>query len=109
MLRAAGAREVHVRISSPPTVGPCHYGIDTPNREELIAYVHSVEEIREKIGADSLGYLSIEGLRATATNELKRGICDACFSDEYPVEVDTSAMIPQLTLFRAAKEADTEF
>ena len=109
MLRAAGAREVHVRISSPPTVGPCHYGIDTPNREELIAYMHSVEEIREKIGADSLGYLSIEGLRATATNELKRGICDACFSDEYPVEIDTSATIPQLTLFRAVKEADTEF
>ena len=109
MLRAAGAREVHVRISSPPTVGPCHYGIDTPNREELIAYMHSVEEIREKIGADSLGYLSIEGLRATATNELKRGICDACFSDEYPVEIDTAATIPQLALFRAVKEADTEF
>ena len=109
MLRAAGAREVHVRISSPPTTGPCHYGIDTPNREELIAHTHSVEQIRERIGADSLGYLSVEGLRATAAKELKRGICDGCFSNDYPVAIDSSASAPQLTLFRAVKEADTEF
>ncbi len=109
MLRAAGAREVHVRISSPPTIGPCHYGIDTPNREELIAHDFSVDEIRERIGADSLGYLSIEGLRRTAAAELKRGICDACFSDDYPVEIDPAQAIPQLTLFRAVKEEDTDF
>ncbi|MEM9175892.1 MAG: amidophosphoribosyltransferase [Myxococcota bacterium] len=109
MLRAAGAREIHVRISSPPTIGPCHYGIDTPSREELIACRYSIEEIRERIGADSLGYLSVEGLRKTAANELKRGICDACFSDEYPVPVDASSVAPQLTLFRAVKEDDTEF
>jgi amidophosphoribosyltransferase len=109
MLRAAGAREVHVRISSPPTIGPCHYGIDTPNREELIAHDHTVEEIRERIGADSLGYLSVEGLRQTAAKELKHGICDACFSNDYPVEIDSSQSTPQLTLFRAVKEEDTAF
>lgn len=109
MLRAAGAREVHVRISSPPTVGPCHYGIDTPNREELIAYAHTVEEIRDQIGADSLGYLSLEGLRGTAAKELKRGICDACFSSDYPIEIDPAQAVPQLSLFRAVKEEDTEF
>ena len=109
MLPAAGAREVHVRISSPPTIGPCHYGIDTPNREELIAHDHTVEEIRERIGADSLGYLSVEGLRQTAAKELKHGICDACFSNDYPVEIDSSQSTPQLTLFRAVKEEDTAF
>lgn len=109
MLRAAGAREVHVRISSPPTIGPCHYGIDTPTREELIAHHHTVDEIRDQIGADSLGYLSIEGLRATAAKELKRGICDACFSDEYPIEIDPTQSAPQLSLFRAVKEDDTAF
>ena len=107
MLRAAGAREIHVRISSPPTIGPCHYGIDTPNREELIAHSHSVDEIRERIGADSLGYLSVEGLRNTAAKELKHGICDGCFSNEYPVEIDPSQSIPQLTLFRAVNEKET--
>jgi amidophosphoribosyltransferase len=109
MLRAAGAREVHVRVSSPPTIGPCHYGIDTPNREELIAHVHTIEEIRQQIGADSLGYLSLEGLRESAAKELKRGICDACFSDDYPIEIDPSQTVPQLSLFRAVKEEETEF
>ncbi len=109
MLRAGGAREVHVRISSPPTIGPCHYGIDTPNREELIAHVHSVEEIRQQLGADSLGYLSIEGLRISAAKELKRGICDACFSDDYPIEIEPGQTAPQLSLFRAVKEDDPAF
>ena len=106
MLRSAGAREVHVRISSPPTIGPCHYGIDTPNREELIAHDHTIEEIREDLGADSLGYLSIEGLRGTAAKDLKRGICDACFSDEYPVPIEPQEGVPQLTLFRTASDED---
>jgi amidophosphoribosyltransferase len=109
MLRAAGAREVHVRISSPPTIGPCHYGMDTPNREELIAHIYTVDEIRDRIGADSLGYLSVDGLRQTAAKELKRGTCDACFSNDYPVEVDSAQAAPQLTLFRAVKEDDTAF
>jgi amidophosphoribosyltransferase len=104
MLRAAGAREVHVRISAPPTTGPCHYGIDTPTKEELIAHEHSVEEIREIIGADSLGFLSLDGLRASAEKELKLGICDGCFSGEYPVPVDTQEDVPQLSLFRAMEE-----
>jgi amidophosphoribosyltransferase len=103
MLRNAGAREVHVRISSPPKIGPCHYGIDTPTREELIASNLSVEDIRERIGADSLGYLSLEGLRATA-DSLKGGICDACFSDAYPVPIDAPETTPQLTLFRQVDE-----
>jgi amidophosphoribosyltransferase len=107
MIRAAGAREVHVRISAPPTVRPCHYGIDMPTRSELIACRHSVEEIREQIGADTLGYLSLEGLRQL-TQRLKHGNCDACFSDEYPVPIQPSEDVPQLSLFRHVDEADSE-
>jgi amidophosphoribosyltransferase len=103
MLRNAGAREVHVRISSPPTIGPCHYGIDTPTRAELIAANHSVDEIRRAIGADTLGYLSLEGLRGVS-GTLKRGFCDACFSDEYPVPVEDEEEAPQLSLFRNVEE-----
>lgn len=84
MIRDAGASEVHFRVSSPPTTGPCHYGIDTPKREELIASNHTVDEIAAHIGADSLGYLSHEGLLSTVGEE--RGhYCSACFSGEYPV------------------------
>jgi amidophosphoribosyltransferase len=104
LLRSSGARDVHVRISSPPTTGPCHYGIDTPKPEELIAHNHSVEEIREIIGADSLGFLSLEGLRTSARGEFKRGICDGCFSNEYPVPVDADEHMPQLSLFRAVED-----
>jgi amidophosphoribosyltransferase len=103
MLRHAGASEVHLRISAPPTIGPCHYGIDTPTREELIANNHSPDEICEAIGADSLGYLSLEGLRRSAAS-LEGGFCDACFSDEYPVEIETSDSPPQLSLFRNVEE-----
>jgi len=106
LLRNAGAREVHLRISSPPTIGPCHYGIDTPTREELIAHQHTPDEIRLIIGADSLGYLSLEGLRQTA-RRLKRGFCDACFSDDYPVPIEDEQGPPQLSLFhRAVDEAE---
>jgi amidophosphoribosyltransferase len=86
MMRGSGAREVHVRISAPPTIRPCHYGIDMPTREELIAANHSLDEIRRAIGADTLGYLGLESLRRTAA-QLKHGHCDACFSDDYPVPV----------------------
>jgi len=103
MLRNAGAREVHVRVSSPPVVGPCHYGIDTPTRQELIAHQHSVDEIRQLIGAESLAYLSIEGLRQVG-EVLKHGICDACFSDHYPVPIQEEAARPQLSLFRPVDE-----
>ncbi len=84
MLRDAGAREVHLRISSPPTRWPCFYGIDTPSRGELIASSHSVDEITRYITSDSLGYLSIEGLHRAIGGQ---GYCDACFSGDYPVPV----------------------
>ena len=105
MLRNTGAREVHLRISAPPTIGPCHYGIDTPTRTELIAHEHSVDEIREIMGADSLGYLSLEGL-TRATQSLKQGFCDACFSDRYPVPWEPSEGSPQLSLFRDVEKDD---
>jgi amidophosphoribosyltransferase len=103
MLRTAGATEVHLRISAPPTIGPCHYGIDTPTREELIANNHSVDEICGIIGADTLRYLSLEGLRRSA-EPLKSGFCDACFSNDYPVAVENSDNPPQLSLFRAIED-----
>jgi amidophosphoribosyltransferase len=85
MIRAAGAAEVHLRISSPPTAWPCYYGIDTPTRQELIASTHSVDEIGKYVTADSLGYLSLDGLYA-ALGEERRGFCDACFSGDYLIE-----------------------
>jgi amidophosphoribosyltransferase len=102
MLRNAGAREVHVRISSPPTIGPCFYGIDTPTREELVAHERSGDEIRGIIGADSLGYLSLGVLRKVG-EITKRGFCDACFSNEYPVPIDPEEVPPQLSLFQTVE------
>jgi amidophosphoribosyltransferase len=87
LLRAAGAREVHVRVSSPPITGPCYYGIDTPTREELLGAELSVEGIRDAIGADSLGYLSLDALRRVEAS-LKHGFCDACFSGEYVIPME---------------------
>ena len=87
MVKSAGAREVHVRISSPPTTGPCHYGIDTPLKSELIAARQSVEEIRRFIAADSLAYLSHEGLLAAVGDAGGHRYCTACFSGRYPVAV----------------------
>lgn len=83
MLRDAGAREVHMRVSSPPFLWPCYFGTDVPAREQLIAYNRSVEEIRQMIGADSLGYLQIDRLK-----ELVNGldICQGCFTGKYPME-----------------------
>jgi amidophosphoribosyltransferase len=85
MVRAAGAKEVHLRISSPPTGWPCYYGIDTPTRQELIASSHSVEEIATYVTADSLGYLSVNGLY-DAMGEKRDRFCDACFTGEYLVQ-----------------------
>jgi amidophosphoribosyltransferase len=85
MIRAAGAREVHLRLASPPITGPCHYGIDTPTREELIASTHSVEEIRDFLGVDSLGYLSLDGMLRAAGSHT--GFCHACFSGQYPTPI----------------------
>jgi len=86
MVREAGAREVHMRISCPPTVSPCYYGIDTPTREELIAAVKTVEGIREFLGADSLGYLSLESLRRAVEDTEKR-FCTSCYTGVYPTEL----------------------
>ena len=83
MIRKAGAKKIHMRISSPPVTGPCHYGIDTPNRKELIAGESNVKEIEEFIGADSLEYISIEGLHKAMKS---KGYCDACFTGNYPVQ-----------------------
>lgn len=105
MIRNAGAREVHVRISSPPTSYPCYYGIDTPNRKELISSSHSLDEIRRYITADSLGYLSEEGLMSSVGAE-NAGFCTACFTGGYPVKfprlLDQDE--PQMGLFE--KEID---
>lgn len=90
MLKSVGAREVHLRISSPPTVGPCHYGIDTPERKELIAATHEVEEIRAYVGADSLGYLSEEGMLGCLETRAD-DYCTACFSGRYRVLEDGHA------------------
>lgn len=83
MLRQAGAREIHLRISSPPTTDPCYYGIDTPDKSELIASKYSVEEIARYIGVDSLAYLSLDGLYR-AVDSTPGKFCDACFSGKYP-------------------------
>src|SRR3954470_24069085 len=87
MLKDFGAKEVHMRVSSPPTTGPCYYGIDTPQRRDLIASAQSTEEIRRYIEADSLGYLSEEGMLEAVRNgdDPKRLYCTACFSGNYPV------------------------
>lgn len=89
LIRHAGATEVHMRISSPPTTGPCFYGVATPTKEELIASSQSAAEICKFIGADSLGYLSIGGLKK-AVSQSDGGFCDACFSGDYPVTVNNS-------------------
>ena len=85
MVRAAGAREVHVRISCPPTISPCFYGVDTPRRSELIAATHTLEEIRAFLEADSVGYLSLEGL-LEAVGSGSTGYCRSCYTGHYPVE-----------------------
>lgn len=98
LIRDAGAREVHLRIASPPLRHPCYYGIDIPNRDELIASSRTVDEIRDHVGADSLAYLSFDGLyRAVGARERH---CDACFSGNYRVPVETG--IEEKTAFETA-------
>ena len=84
MVRDAGAREVHLRISCPPTISPCFYGVDTPSKKQLIAANKSVEEIREYIGADSLSYLSLEGMKQSCGEGEKATYCTACYTGVYP-------------------------
>jgi amidophosphoribosyltransferase len=87
MIRNAGAKEVHMRISCPPTVSPCFYGVDTPSKKQLIAANKSVEEIREYIGADSLAYLSLEGLKKACGEGEGLRYCTACYTGKYPTEI----------------------
>ena len=87
MVRQAGAREVHLRISCPPTISPCFYGVDTPNRSELIAANHSVEEIRRFVEADSLGYLSLNSLRKAVADDQRHEYCYACYTGDYPTDL----------------------
>jgi amidophosphoribosyltransferase len=89
LLRRAGAREVHFRVGSPPVTHPCFYGIDTPSRRELIGALKTVEEIRQYLAVDSLGYLSLEGLFACEADG--RQYCRACFTGQYPVAIDPQA------------------
>ena len=86
MVREAGAKEVHMRISCPPTISPCYYGVDTPTREELIASANTPEEICKYIGADSLGYVSLAGLKQ-AINDTKGNYCTSCYTGVYPTDL----------------------
>ena len=89
MLRDAGAKEVHIRISAPPFLYPCYYGTDIDSSDALIAYHHSIEEICEIMGADSLGYLSVQDVMRIAENGKGVGFCTACFDGKYPTKVPT--------------------
>ncbi len=99
MLRSAGAKEVHLRISAPPTTHPCFYGIDTPTRSELVAASHSVDEIRTYITSDTLAYLSHEGMMQAVGSETGKGYCSACFTGKYPVPLGQGSDL--VTLRRA--------
>jgi amidophosphoribosyltransferase len=104
IIRAAGAKEIHMRITAPPIIAPCYYGIDIPTRRELIASTKSVEEIRKFIGADSLGYLSLEAvLRSVEDN---KRYCSACFTNKYPTNVtgDAAVFEMQRSLFDREQE-----
>jgi amidophosphoribosyltransferase len=95
MIRSAGAREVHMRISCPPTISPCFYGVDTPSKKELIGANKSIEEIREFIGADSLSYLSLDGLKKACGDGEKTTYCTACYTGKYPTDwVDVEEIHP---------------
>ncbi len=91
MIRAAGAKEVHMLIASPPTISPCFYGIDTPDKKDLVASSNSILEITKMIGADTLGYISIDGLYRAITNTKRNNensqYCDACFTNDYPIHL----------------------
>src|SRR4030088_654202 len=94
MIRSAGAKEVHMRISCPPTISPCFYGVDTPSKKELIAANKSVEEIREFIGAESLAYLSLEGMKKACADGEKTTYCSACYTGNYPTKIDVKKILP---------------
>jgi amidophosphoribosyltransferase len=95
MIRNAGAKEVHMRISCPPTISPCFYGVDTPSKSQLIGANKTVDEIRDYIGADSLSYLSLEGLKAACGEGDKTTYCTACYTGKYPTQlIDVEEIAP---------------
>jgi amidophosphoribosyltransferase len=95
MIRNAGAKQVHMRVSCPPTISPCFYGVDTPSKSQLIAANKSIEEIREYIGADSLAYLSLDGLKEACGDGQKTTYCSACYTGNYPTNwVDVEEIQP---------------
>ncbi len=100
LLRGAGAAEVHLRIASPPTIGPCYFGVDTPSREELIATTHGIAEIRSYVTADTVAYLSLDSLREAVRNG-DDGFCDGCFSNDYPLPVSSRTPSHTKRLFEA--------
>jgi amidophosphoribosyltransferase len=102
MVRDAGAREVHMRISCPPTISPCFYGVDTPSKDQLIAANKSVEEIREYIGADSLAYLSMQGLKQACGEGEKTNYCTACYTGVYPTKlIDVEEIRPAMAVAKS--------
>lgn len=109
MIREQGAREVHVRISAPPYRWPCYYGVDTSNRSELIAArCSTVEEIREAIGADSLGYQSVAGM-LKGLRVPRRKLCLACFTGHYPIPIPKDVKLSKLDLEESAwREGEEE-
>jgi len=104
LFRQAGAKEIHLRICSPPIIDPCHYGIDTPDKEQLIAANYSVKEIREYLGVESLEYLSVEGMLSAVRSQADH-FCAACFTGEYPVSVSSHGT--KLDLEKAGAEKNT--
>ena len=95
MVREAGAKEVHMRVSCPPTISPCYYGVDTPSKKQLIAANKSISEIRDYIGADSLAYLSLEGLKRACGEGANISYCSACYTGNYPTEIiDVEEILP---------------
>jgi amidophosphoribosyltransferase len=106
MVREAGAKEVHMRISCPPTISPCYYGVDTPTKEELIASTNSPEDIRKFLGADSLGYLSLGGLRQ-AVSDTEGNFCTSCYTGVYPTDL-VQLEVPENTKTREAVTVERE-
>jgi amidophosphoribosyltransferase len=103
MLRGAGAREVHLRISAPPTTHPCFYGINTPTRSELVAASHTVDEIARYVTCDSLAYLSHEGMMQSVGSPGGAGFCSACFTGNYPVALGSNDLVQLRSIPRSAR------
>lgn len=100
MLRLAGASEIHMRVSAPPTISPCYYGIDIPTHKELIAATHTIEEIKKYLRVDSITYLTVESMHHSVRKHRGGGFCDACFTANYPVEFQEKEQGNQKSLFQ---------